>query len=74
MGKNPNPLLRKGLFWAISGKKLTKNYRHFVKKFISLTDILMNIQYISTSTEHIYYISASTKLQPSVPKVNPGII
>ena len=27
----------------------------------------MNIQCISTSTEHLYYISASTKLQPSVP-------
>ena len=27
----------------------------------------MNIQYISTSTEHIYYITASIKLQPSVP-------
>ena len=29
--------------------------------------ILINIQYISTSTGHLYYISASTKLQPSVP-------
>ena len=37
-------------------------------KFISLTVIFMNIQYISKSTEHIYYISASTKLQPSVPR------
>ena len=37
-------------------------------KFISLTVILMNIQYISTSTEHIYYITASIKNQPSVPR------
>ena len=54
-----------------SSKKLgleIKKLIHFVKKFISLTVILMNIQYISTSTEHIYYISASTKLQPSVPR------
>ena len=41
---------------------------YFVKKFISLTVILMNIQYITTSTEHIYYISASKKFQPSVPR------
>mgnify|MGYP001323825366 CR=1 FL=1 len=54
-----------------SSKKLgleIKKLIHFVMKFISLTVILMNIQYISTSTEHIYYITASTKLQPSVPR------
>ena len=45
-----------------------KKLIHFVKQFMALTVILMNIQYISKSTEHIYYISASTKLQPSVPR------
>jgi hypothetical protein len=45
-----------------------KKLIHFVTKFITLTVILVNIQYISTVSEHIYNISASTKLQPSVPR------